>query len=144
MSKTLTHADLATIELAFRAVPKPERKDEANPAVAARTHVPTEIRSLKGEELRSLAGPLAAGITTQVEARAKANAERKAERQANPNLPERVKQASARTENARRSPSGVSQADAIRLTIELKRAAGWPITRADAKAAKVGFYATKA
>lgn len=113
MSKPMTPAQQAAAELAYRSVAKADRG-------ARPEEITPEVWHLGGAALRDLAGDLAAGITTHVEAKAAARAELKAQVTSAKNPPatrleaavEKGQNNTRRVNTVRTGPT-VSVADAI-------------------------------
>lgn len=130
MSKPSTDVSIhqqAADELAHRALPKADRG--ARPA-----HISPDVWKLGGADLRAMAGALAAGITTHVEAR---RAEREAAKAAKPAqvAPKAPagpasKPAEVRTYGSANTRPVVTQAQACKLAADLLRASGYPVPRA--------------
>lgn len=144
---TLTDAEFAAAELAYRAIPKAERTGRTVP-------VPAHIMGLGGAALRALAGDLGAGITTQVEAKIAASAASKAAKASAPKAPAAPKGTNPNTTQVTAAATAklVAAAQTAQMPEKLAwdfaakalKAAGYPVPRHIAKAAKVGTLAPKA
>lgn len=144
MSTTPTLAEQARDELAHRSLPKADRP-------ARPTHISPDVWKLGGADLRALAGDLAQGITTHVEARRAARDEARASKPApatrtkgtNPNTAKSAEIARNKLANTGGSPSGVSERDVWVFAARALKAAGHPVPRHISRAAKVGTLAAK-
>lgn len=129
-TRTLTPAQQAAAELEFRSVPKSERG--SRPSV-----ITPDVWKLGGAALRDLAGDLASGITTHVEAR---RAEREAAKASKPapapKAPVSSPPARVRNDATGAERAVVTQAQACKLAADLLKSHGYPVPRALSTLAK--------